>query len=219
LARETAGAFVAAIRDFAIPAHPRESGNERTPSSPIGLHRLRDGSLACGVGLAFGHADTVALEELVEAAAVAGANGLRAAPGRALLAIGLEPPAISTFINAAGRLGFIVRDDDPRRRVVACAGAPICASAHIASRALAPVIAEQAAPVFDGAGTIHISGCSKGCAHSAAAALTVVGTPDGCALMANGTTTDAPFAIVPASELLVAMAGHARGQKRRSDHV
>ena len=46
--------------------------------------------------------------------------------------------AASSFAAAAEALGFIVRADDPRRHVVACAGAPICASAHIAARAIAP---------------------------------------------------------------------------------
>ena len=45
------------------------------------------------------------------------------------------------------------------------------------------------APTFD----IHISGCAKGCAHAEPAALTVVGTPDGCALIADGSARDAPF--------------------------
>ncbi len=44
--------------------------------------------------------------------------------------------------------------------------------------------------------TIHISGCAKGCAHAAPAALTIVGTAEGCALIANGSARDAPFAVV-----------------------
>jgi precorrin-3B synthase len=94
-----------------------------------------------------------------------------------------------------------VRADDPRRRVVACAGAPVCASGHIAARALAPRIAAAAAQVLDGSVTIHMSGCAKGCAHPAPARLTVVGTPAGCALIANGTARDAPFAIVAPDQL------------------
>ena len=57
-------------------------------------------------------------------------------------------------------------------------------------------LAAIAAPQLDGAFTIHISGCAKGCAHAAPAALTVVGTPDGCALIADGSARDAPFAMV-----------------------
>jgi precorrin-3B synthase len=169
-------------------------------ASPIGAHPLRDCSLACGIGLAFGNADARSLEWLVDAAAAAGASGFRAAAGRILMTIGLTAEAAPGFVIAAEQLGFITRADDLRRRVIACAGAPVCASAHIASRALAPLIAAQTECV------IHISGCAKGCAHAASAALTIVGTADGCALVANGSARDAPFAIVPTGELPAAIA-------------
>jgi precorrin-3B synthase len=103
--------------------------------------------------------------------------------------------------------------------VVACAGAPICASADIAARALAPQIAAAAAPHLDGSFKIHISGCAKGCAHPAPATLTVVGTPAGCALISNGSTRDAPFKIVATSELPDAIASIARDLKQKGGHV
>ena len=182
------------------------------------MHRLRDGSLACGIGLAFGHADATALERLVDIAGAAGASGFRMAPGRALLIIGLTAQSASAFVAAAEQLGFVVRADDPRRNVVACAGAPICASAHIAARALAPRVAAQIAPYCGDAFTVHISGCAKGCAHAAPAALTVVGTPDGCALVADGSARDAPFALVTSNELPEAIARFARERKREVAH-
>jgi precorrin-3B synthase len=187
--------------------------------NPIGMHLLGDGSFACGVGLAFGHADANTLERLVKAAETAGASGLRAAPGRTLLAIGLTPQTAAEFVAAAAQLGFIVRAEDPRRHVVACAGAPICASAHIASRALAPRIAAQAASRLGAAFTIHISGCAKGCAQAAAAALTVVGTPEGCALVAHGTTRDQPFAVVPAEQLPIAIEKYVRKKNFEIENV
>jgi len=192
---------------------------ERMCTDPIGLHRLRDETLACGIGLAFGHADAASLEQLADAARAAGASGFRAAPGRVLMALGLSPQPSADFIAAAGQLGFIIRADDPRRRVVACAGAPICASAHIAARAIAPRIAENGALRLDDAFTIHISGCSKGCAHAAPAVLTVVGTPDGCALVADGSVRDTPFAVVAAAELPAAVRRHLREQTRKGAHV
>jgi precorrin-3B synthase len=192
-----ASVFRAAIADLLVSAHPRV---ERKMASPIGAHPLRDCSLACGIGLAFGNADARSLEWLVDAAAAAGASGFRAAAGRILMTIGLTAEAAPGFVIAAEQLGFITRADDLRRRVIACAGAPVCASAHIASRALAPLIAAQTECV------IHISGCAKGCAHAASAALTIVGTADGCALVANGSARDAPFAIVPTGELPAAIA-------------
>jgi precorrin-3B synthase len=40
--------------------------------------------------------------------------------------------------------------------------------------------------------TIHISGCAKGCAHPAPAALTVVGTERGCGIIRHGTARGTP---------------------------
>ena len=210
-------AFLTAIADLVengVAPHPVH----RTADA-IGLHRLRDHSLACGIGLAFGHADVMLLKRLIRVAEAAGASGFRAAPGRVLMAIGLKPETVGAYIAAAAELGFIVRADDPRRHVVACAGAPICASAHIAARAIAPLIAASTATQFDGAFTIHISGCAKGCAHAAPAALTVVGTPEGCALVADGSARDAPFAIVPTNELPAAIARFAIERKHEAGHV
>jgi precorrin-3B synthase len=176
----------------------------------IALHRLRDGSLACGIGLAFGHAEACTLERLADAAAMAGACGLRAAPDRTLLAIGLTKQGAADFVAAAEQLGFVTRADDPRRHVLACAGAPLCASAYLATRAMARQIAAAAAPTLEGDLMIHISGCAKGCAHPAASALTVVGATGLCTLVANGTARDAPFAAVPVNELPAAIERYLR---------
>ena len=229
IAAEGAAGFGPAIADLLLSAHLRECGdpapafrlrgNGPKIASPIGLHRLHDGSFACGIGLAFGHAEAASLERLVDAAATAGADGLRAAPDRTLLTIGLTPMTAAVFVAAAAQLGFIVHADDPRRHVVACAGAPICASAHIAARAIAPGVAASAAPYVDGEVAIHLSGCAKGCAHAAPTALTVIGTPIGCALVANGSARDAPFTIVPPDELPAAIARFARTRHREHGHV
>lgn len=216
LAAEGVAPFRTAIADFLTNDVRAPAG--RRSAEPIGTYRLLDGSFAYGVGLAFGHADAALLEQLSEAARAAGAHGWRAA-GRALMAIGLMQDASPEFAAAAERLGFIVRADDPRRHVVACAGAPICASAEIAARAIAPRIAEIAAPFIDRSFTIHVSGCAKGCAHAAPAALTVVGTPDGCALVANGFTRDAPIAVVSTNDLPAAIAKLARERTREGGHV
>jgi precorrin-3B synthase len=218
VAAEGIAVFRSAIEDLLVAsAPPRLCGNER--EEPIGSHSLRDGTFAYGIGLAFGHADAMSLQRLTEAAKVAGARGMRAAPGRALMIIGLTQQASSSFAVAAEALGFIVRADDPRRHVIACAGAPICAAAHIAARAIAPQIAAAAAPHLDGSFQIHISGCAKGCAHPAPASLTNVGTPSGCALIAKGSTRDAPFRIVATNDLTVAVSKVACDLNRESDHV
>ena len=222
VAAEGPQAFRSAISDFLLSAEPvpdsRLRGNERngTAGAAIGKLSLGNGECAIGIGLTFGHAEAGSLERLIEAARAAEATGLRTAPGRALLAIGLSQKTAPAFAEAAERLGFVTRADDPRRKVIACAGAPICASAHIASRALAPAIASSTAPRL---GTIHISGCAKGCAHSGAAVLTVVGMPEGCALIANGTVRDTPFAVAAKNELSAAIANHAREHTEEAAHV
>jgi precorrin-3B synthase len=217
VAAEGIAVFQSAVADFIRGEAPPRSA--RRSGDVIGAHRLRDGSSAYGVGLAFGHADATSLERLSETAKAAGARGMRAAPGRALMIIGLAQQTSSSLAADAEALGFIVRADDPRRHVVACAGAPICASAKIAARAIAPVVAAAAAPHLDGSFKIHISGCAKGCAHPAAAALTVVGTAAGCALIANGSVHDAAFKTIATNELPAAIAEIVRNITREGGHV
>ena len=215
------GEFGAALGDLLRDAEPRLDCRARAieRTSVVGAHPTRDGSLACGIALGFGHADATSLERLTEAAAASGATGLRAAPGRALMFIGFSPAPLGRFRSAAERLGFIVRTDDPRRLVVACAGAPICASAHIAARALAPRIAAECAGSLRDGFIIHVSGCTKGCAHPAPAALTVVGTPDGCGLVSNGTARDAPRETMTVRELSTAIARHTRAANGEAHHA
>jgi precorrin-3B synthase len=192
------GAFRTAIADLLIDV---PSPAPRPASNPIGTHLLRDGRVGIGFGLAFGHTDVDALGGLIEVARRAGATGLRTAPGRALHLIGLVGPPSTGLIAEAESLGFITRRDDPRRHVVACAGAPICASAEIPARALGPLISNTAAPLLDGSLTVHLSGCPKGCAHPGAAALTIVGSQDGCGLIVDGSAHDRPVVAIAAADL------------------
>jgi precorrin-3B synthase len=191
-------------------------------SEAIGLHALRDGSVACGIGLAFGHAEASTLERLTDAAASAGAYGLRTAPNRSLLAIGVARENAGSFLAAAAQLGFVNSADDPRRHVIACAGAPLCTSAYIAARAIALRFAEAAAPYLSNGLTLHISGCGKGCAHPGAASFTVVGTRNHCALVANGSARDAAFTTAPLDQLPAIVAaqlreGHCRDRSAGED--
>jgi len=181
---------------------PRKTGarhREAAPGGAIGTHILRDGGVALGIGLAFGHSDTKTLNDLIDAARRAHAASVRPAPGRVLLIIGLPPKRAAGLRIAAERLGFITTPDDPRRRVVACAGAPACAAARLPTRALAPAVA--AAATLDGSMTIHLTGCAKGCAHPGAAALTIVGREGYCGIVRNGRAQDAPTAFVAPDEL------------------
>jgi precorrin-3B synthase len=219
VAADGAAQFAAALAGLVIA--PNHSGARKLTrlADPISRHLLRDGSFAFGVGLAFGHADAATLERLAQAANNCGAAGIRAVPDRALLVVGLTDQTVPTVAAEAERLGFVVRGDDPRRYVVACAGAPVCAAAHIAARTLAPTVAEAARAHLDRDFRIHISGCAKGCAYAGAASLTVVGRHDGCAVIANGSVRDTAVALVAANELPWAIAEKMRDAKREATHV
>ena len=66
---------------------------------------------------------------------------------------------------------------------------------------------------------IHISGCAKGCAHPGPAALTVVGTAAGCALITNGSAGDKADIFVQTRELPDAIATSARALAAEPGHV
>jgi precorrin-3B synthase len=165
----------------------------------VGQHPLCDGSLALGVAVAFGHAQADALAELAHLAAARGVRSIRPALDRALMLIGASPASAAALTAAAEQLGFVVRAGDPRRRIAACPGAPACASGFIEARALATVLAPQLAGLRAGI-AVHVSGCAKGCAHPASAALTVVGNAQGCGIIRNGTARAVPrYHVAPAS--------------------
>jgi precorrin-3B synthase len=200
LAREGAAAFlaVAAVEPAAAPP-------PRVAADFVGLHRTGEETTALGLALVFGHSDAEALAALLAVAAQCGARAVWPAPDHALLLTGLSALSARDLITAAEHQGFIVRADDPRRRVAACPGAPACGSGLIAARTLAarlvPLLAPIAGQGRDGGVVVHVSGCPKGCAHPAPAALTLVGAPQGCAVIHNGCAGDAPHHYVDPAHL------------------
>ena len=222
IAAHGAEAFRQPIADILI---DRARPPRRPAAEPIGTHALRNGSVAIGLGLAFGHADASALEELAHAAATAGAVGLRTAQGRALLLLGILPHSAARLAEIAQRLGFIVRAEDPRRKVIACAGAQVCAAGEIATRALAPDLARMAAVAGAGAPMVHVSGCVKGCACPRSMPLTVVGMEGRCGVVVNGSARDEPVIILGPEELPNALSRltealrHMRAADENSAHV
>ena len=169
-----------------------------TPES-IATHALTDGTLAQALGLAFGYARASALQELALAARSLGATGFCAAPGRTLITLGLTPEAATALAMQATQLGFVVSATDPRRYVVACAGSPVCASALLSTRELAPRVAQAACNLLGPGSVIHLSGCPKGCAHSKAAALTLTGPHH---LVVRGRADDLPTREISPTEFV-----------------
>jgi precorrin-3B synthase len=158
-----------------------------------------------GLALAFGHAQADALAELGRLAVAHGARSFRPAPDRVLMLIGVPPGNASSLAAAAEQLGFVVAAADPRRRIAACPGAPACASGFIDARRIAAALAPQLAGQRSGI-AVHVSGCAKGCAHPAPAALTVVGDAQGCGIIRNGTAQATPHCHVAPADLAAEVA-------------
>ena len=83
--------------------------------------------------------------------------------------------------------------------VIACAGTPACTSAKLPTRQLAPEVASAARALVGSPNVVHLSGCSKGCAHPGPAAITIVG-PD--SVVVNGRASDTPRATVSSAGLI-----------------
>lgn len=176
----------------------------RLPAAMVGVHCLKDDFYALGVGLAFGHAQAHTLGALTEIARAHGAVWARPAPDRTLLLGPFKRTKIKTIRDEARRMGFAVDPADPRRRIVACPGAPSCASGLIAARELAAKIAARVTLAGDGV-ALHVSGCAKGCAHPFPAPLTVVGTPQGAGLVRDATARGAPSCYVDEANVAAAV--------------
>lgn len=124
------------------------------------------------VGVPFGAMKAADLQALVKAAAP---TFVQLTPWRSLVLAGgrdVHNPA------------FVVAPDDPVLRVSACPGRPFCAEASVETIPLA----RQLAGRVDG--TLHVSGCAKGCARAQVSDVTLVGRDGRFDLVQNGRSSD-----------------------------
>ena len=128
------------------------------------------------VAAAFGQLQADTFARLAELGA------LRLTPWRMLLVEGVRSaPALP------GLPGLLTDPADPLLRVVACSGAEGCRQAVGATRPLARALAG----LVPAHGLLHVSGCSKGCAH-AEPTVTLVATPAGYDLVRHGKASSRP---------------------------
>lgn len=139
------------------------------PSVRIGVQA--DGAL---IGAAFGHVDATALTRVIRAQGLA---AIRVTPWRALFLEGGTPP---------DEADFVTDPDDPLMRVDACPGAPCCPSASVPTRDLARRLAPHIS------GTLHVSGCSKGCARKRSADVTLIGREGRFDMLRQGCAENTP---------------------------
>ncbi|OWO95583.1 precorrin-3B synthase [Rhizobium esperanzae] len=167
----------------------RPSHRAKMPLS--GLHWLKNGRHVLGVRPEFGQMTASDLTALFDEAKAQGATAIRLAPGRGFFFTDFPAGAAPALQITASKHGFSVQSGEKSEYVAACAGAGACGSAFYETRALARRLITAAPVLFDGSMTIHLSGCSKGCAH-AGPALTLTGSADGFGLILNGLASDLP---------------------------
>jgi precorrin-3B synthase len=156
---------VAKVRPLVAPLLSPLAGTPKVGGRRIGLLET-----AVGIAAPFGRLEARQLSRLAALAALGGARDLRLSPWRSLY-IGVPDPAL---IESARAIGLIVDDDDPVLRIDACPGKPGCSASSVDTRGDARRLAALAMQ-YDYRGSIHVSGCAKGCARSAPADLVLIG--------------------------------------------
>lgn len=152
------------------------------PAAPA-ARTLRPGPCELGplYGAAFGLLPAEALADLLQRTR---ARALRLTPFRGVIA--------EAGIWCESEV-FLSRADEALLDVDACPGAPSCASATVPTRSLARALAAGVRDVAPAQRpSLHVSGCSKGCARSQPADLTLVGRDGGFDLVRDGCAWDAP---------------------------
>lgn len=151
--------------------------------------------LVVGIAAPFGRLDAHQLRSFAGLAGEAGAADIRLSPWRALYVGVRDVAAAQTLMKGAHEIGLIVDASDPILRIDACPGTPACRSSSVDTRRTARRLA--ASPFT---GSVHVSGCAKGCARSAPADLVLVGEQRRYGVIRNGTARDVPQRIIDASE-------------------
>jgi precorrin-3B synthase len=157
----------------------------------VGLLDLGSSRFAVGVAAPFGRVETDQIRKLAGEMAAFGVKEIRLSPWRILYAEVVSAPAGNAILAAAAAVGFIAESGDPLLGIEACPGAPACRSTNLDTRGDARRLAALL-PQVGFEGTVHVSGCAKGCARSDAADLTLVGADGLYGIVRNGTAQDRP---------------------------
>src|SRR6202044_1035587 len=140
------------------------------------------------------------LRKLEDAMTTIGITEIRLSPWRAFYVGVASQQAGRRLLDIARHAGFVVAPGGPLGQNERSPGAPACRSTSLDTRGDARRIAEMLAQ-FRFTGTIHVSGCAKGCAKSGIADLVLVGSEGDYGIVHLGTAQNHPIRRLEASEL------------------
>ncbi|GHC26397.1 precorrin-3B synthase [Kushneria pakistanensis] len=195
-------------------APPPRSGLYRGPDA--GARRQRD---VLDVVWPFGQMQALALLRFTREALRCGALAFAAAPGRHWRILCREHADIEAIIRAARQAGLIVADDDARLAIMACTGAPGCASALMVTHDTARTLSTDWSRWFDDSVRLHLSGCAKGCASLDVCTFTLVGMARGIGLVFQGNPRGVPRLIADDTAALGAAFEHLAHTLAREGHA
>lgn len=141
------------------------------PAPPPQIGTREGGAL---IGAAFGHVDAAALALVIRTQRL---DAIRVTPWRMLFLEGGTPPDGPAFVTDP---------HDPLMRIDACPGAPFCLSSSVETRGFARRLAAYVS------GTLHVSGCAKGCARQRTANVTLIGREGFFDMLRGGCAGDTP---------------------------
>ena len=167
-----AGRMASHLKTAKIPKDWTEYVQLNKSNTPLSTGRHALGAI---VGLPFGQCSSNDLRKLIIGSK---AQAIRITPWRSLLLEGVET------INTRG---FIYAPQRDVRNVSACSGAPACIAASVETRELAQKLSSKTTK------SLHVSGCTKGCARPKASDITVTGRDGNYDLILNGAPWENPI--------------------------
>jgi sulfite reductase beta subunit-like hemoprotein len=144
-----------------------------------------------GVLFPFGSGSSAQWRDLLRLSTRFGSGSMCVTAQREVLLLDVPETAQGALAQAADAAGLVRSEQDPLRNVSACTGAPLCGSAHGETRLLARALAQTAGPFLMSGARLHVSGCSKSCAHGGTSDFTLVYSANGLHLAREKTAAEA----------------------------
>jgi len=202
--RDLSPESLAAIRSVMNPRLDELTESPPQSDAPLtrraGLMKLPARRFVVGIAALFGRVETDQLRRLAEVMRADDVEEVRVSPWRALYAAVPSEASAHRILEAVADVGLIVDPADPLLQIEACPGAPGCRSTSLDTRADGRRVAGLL-PQLGFAGTVHVSGCAKGCAKSGASDLVLVGADGVYGMVRNGTAQDRPSRYFSISDL------------------